>query len=141
MDGQLRRPGLGQGAVGFRQGEQVHPLGRPGDGAVGIDVPGVEDDRRRSPLEGTGGHPDAQADQRPPFLQFRGVGTGQRVGSFRMEDAEMRRFRPGPAAEGVVPVLVELGRRKRCRRERDGQRENRKEDLAHNLFTKLIKFD
>ena len=122
VDAQLRHPGLGDGGIGLRLRVQVHPLGRPGHRAVGIGMVGVQDDGQPAPVAAPGSHSGAPAHDGPPALQVDQVGAGQGVQALRIDDAVMLRAEGGPTAEGIGPVLVELGR---CRRpcEEGGQDE------------------
>ena len=109
MDSQLRQPGLGKGPIRFGSRIEVHSPGSPGDGAVGIGMKGMEDDRHFSPLEGPGRHPGALSDGRPPGLQGKRIGMGKGVHPFGIDKPEMPGFHLTPPAEGIAPVLVELG--------------------------------
>ena len=130
VGGKLRHPGKGEGSVRFGVGVQVHPLRRPGHGTVGIRVMRVQDDRRPAPLQFPRSHSGALTHQRPPFFQVDDIGPRQRVHPFRIDHAEMFRADGGPAAEGVGPVLVELGR---CGR--PGQKAGGEEEGAEHLHT------
>ena len=130
VGGELRHPREGEGAVRFGMGIEVHPFRRPGHGAVGIGIMGMQDNRCPAPLQASRRHPGALSRQRPPFFQVDGIGPRQRVHPLRIDDAEMFRSDGGPAAERVGPVLVELGR---CGR--PGQEAGGEEEGAEHLHT------
>ena len=90
----------------------------------------MQDDRCPAPLKVSRRHPDALPHQRTPFFQVDDIGPRQRVQPLRIDDAEMVRADGVPAAEGVGPVLVELGR---CGR--PGQKAGGEEEGAEHLHT------
>ena len=110
VGGQLRHPGLGVGAIGLGMGVQVHPFRSPGHRAVGIGIPGVQDDGQLAPVQAAGRHAGARAHHGLPFLQVQDVGPRERVHSLGINHAEMLRIHLGPTAEGIRPGLEELGR-------------------------------
>ena len=130
MGGKLRHPGLGIGPVGLRMGVQVHPLRGPGHGAVGIGVPGVQDDGRPAPLQAAGRHAGARPHHGLPFLQVHDIGLRQGIQPLRINDAEMLRAHLEPAAERVRPRLEELGRGGR-----PGQKAGGEEECPEKLHT------
>ena len=123
VGGQLRHPGLGIGAVGLGMGIEVHPFRRPGHGAVGIGIPGVQDDRRPAPLQASGRHAGAPPHARLPFLEVQDIGPRQGVRPLRVHDTEVLRAHLVPPAIRVRPGLVELGLGKGAGDEGGGKKE------------------